>query len=243
MTPPINFDGTNENYSSVTIDGQTVEQITIDGQDVLSAIPPDTGLLHDWEASNFDGTTWADQQGAVDLSAQGDPTLETSGINGEPAVLLDGVDDYFSATGPNQSSPMVWFFVVDFDDDGTISPGIDDSSDRDITFLYRYDLDPVVYRLGAGGAAFEGGAPTTSAEITTAVIDGSDSKVRKNGSDDVTGTLNSSTLNDILLGKQEGQSRFANGYISRVLIYDKSQMNTGQISNVEDYLNSIYGVY
>jgi len=39
MTPPINIDGTNENYSNVTIDGQDVTQITIDGQDVLSAIP------------------------------------------------------------------------------------------------------------------------------------------------------------------------------------------------------------
>jgi len=37
--PPINIDGTTENYSTVTIDGQDVEQITIDGQDVLSAIP------------------------------------------------------------------------------------------------------------------------------------------------------------------------------------------------------------
>jgi len=39
MTPPINIDGTNENYSNVTIDGQDVTQITIDGQDVLSTIP------------------------------------------------------------------------------------------------------------------------------------------------------------------------------------------------------------
>jgi len=95
--PPINIDGTNENYSNVTIDGQDVTQITIDGQDVLSTIP-DSGIAH-WTFDDADtsGGTANDVWNGNDATING-PTTGVSGANqtyssGE-AYDFDGTDDY-----------------------------------------------------------------------------------------------------------------------------------------------------
>jgi len=74
MTPPINIDGTNENYSNVTIDGQDVEQITIDGQDVLSTIPDS---VDDFEHNDL-STVYPNRLSASEFSIQNTTIINDS---------------------------------------------------------------------------------------------------------------------------------------------------------------------
>ena len=206
---------------------------------------PDSGLLHDWEASNFDGSTWTDQEGSVDLSATGGPTLVQDAINGEPVVSFDS-GDLFDGTGIDQSTPFVMFAVVDLVDNGEIQGLYSDSRDGEggePNLLYRFDSNES-YRIVSGGSNFESTPIQSGVQINTFDYNGGSSAVRVNNSEIGTGTLSSDTLGDIRIGTQVGFSgRDFVSDIARILVYDRSQMATGQIADVEDSLNSIYGAY
>jgi len=109
MTPPINIDGTNENYSNVTIDGQDVEQITIDGQDVLSAIPDSVvdnfedelygsnGTISDFYGGDTGKHSRVDESN-VDVSAQGGSKLVEVTVDGRNKISsTSGLNTYPSA--------------------------------------------------------------------------------------------------------------------------------------------------
>lgn len=212
------------------------------GLQVGSAIP-DSGLLHDWEASNFDGSTWTDKEGSLDLTATGDPALESSGYNGEPAVYLDGVDDYFSATGLSLSPPYVVFQVVDLVDNDAIADTWGGGGSNEPEFLYRFDQSTIEYRLETTGGNINGGGASTAQEITSALIQDGSQTIRRNATDELTGGLSAGTWSDIKIGEHSSSSGYTEGYIARTLIYDYSQMDSGQITDVESALNDIYGVY
>jgi len=121
MTPPINIDGTTENYSNVTIDGQDVEQITIDGQDVLSAIPDSGVYLDDYADNNLTSrdtyeTTAPEDDLETDVqSSFSDPSrVEWSTEAGSPVAqnqrleLPGSQDDQVTATSP--MSEGTWDF-------------------------------------------------------------------------------------------------------------------------------------
>jgi hypothetical protein len=94
MTPPINIDGTNENYSNVTIDGQDVTQITIDGQDVLNAIPD--SAIHRWKLDDVGTGTATDSIGGADGSVSGVSNISSADYQGGSAGDGDGSNDEIS---------------------------------------------------------------------------------------------------------------------------------------------------
>jgi len=92
---------------------------------------PGTGLVTHFEADSgvsADATgvvsAWTDQSGAGnDLSAIGDPTLLSGGLNGQPVIDFDGVGDALTrATGvtglPTGASDRTIFAVVKYDGPG-----------------------------------------------------------------------------------------------------------------------------
>jgi len=89
--PPINIDGTTENYSNVTIDGQDVEQITIDGQDVLSAIPDSVVWQTPFDEGS--GSTAEDIIGSADGTITGATWKSDTGRVGDNYLSFDGDDD------------------------------------------------------------------------------------------------------------------------------------------------------
>jgi len=106
--PPINIDGTNENYTNVTIDGQDVTQITIDGQDVLSTIPDSVQYQH--RAEDF-ASPWPANIGTSSGTIIGG-TSTTTFSNNQVAVEGDGNDDGVTADGPEQLPTNTTFGVA-----------------------------------------------------------------------------------------------------------------------------------
>ena len=76
---------------------------------------PDSGLLHDYNALEESTTsTFEDRVGSNDLSANGDPTLISDGINGKQTIRLDGVDDSYVGDGITQNGDYTTAGVIDF---------------------------------------------------------------------------------------------------------------------------------
>jgi len=107
--PPINIDGTTENYSTVTIDGQDVEQITIDGQDVLSAIPDSVDLY--WPADEGSGTTLNPDIGSVTMTLPSDSWVSDPRFVGGTAPDLTNNFQTDSNVGVNQTQFTVIFWT------------------------------------------------------------------------------------------------------------------------------------
>jgi len=248
MSPPIR-DGSGNDIGSIRLgDGSEIAEVRTGAGDVLFSASgvPQQGLLHDWKASNFDGSTWANAVAAVDLSvSSGSPTLQSNGINGEPAVSFDpSTADELNATGINVSTPYVVFAVVDLTDDGTIHALYSDpDGSGEPKARYRFDAGDS-YLIESGGATIEVGPIQAGQQIDSIEYNGSNSEVRVDDSTVGTGTLNSDTLGDILVGELTGvNGQNLNGLLARLLIYDRSQMSSGQVSDVNNSLNNIYGVF
>jgi len=186
--PPINIDGTNENYSNVTIDGQDVEQITIDGQDVLSAIPDSVVAQYDARnisASDGDSiTTFPSTTGNVDASGSG--TYLASDINGNPAVDFNrSNNDDFRAQFSSSVSQRVVVFIVSKTDVTTasnlhsvLSPHSTRSQISDPTGNGNSDFS---IDAGSNGSTSSGGVDTNPS-LLTAVFDGANTRLDENGS-------------------------------------------------------------
>jgi hypothetical protein len=151
--PPINIDGTNENYSNVTIDGQDVEQITIDGQDVLSPIPD--AVDHRWRMAEGSGSTLADAVGSVSATLNGGWTTGSRFTGGAATTYNDANNDnWITDTGiavnTAQATATAWTANLTGDDFGRIfntsgDPATDPSDGWDVDV--DFGADPAEIRL------------------------------------------------------------------------------------------------
>jgi len=237
MTPPINIDGTNENYSNVTIDGQDVTQITIDGQDVLSAILPDAGLLHnyDWSNPTTTASTVPDLQGSADLT--GSFTDLSATIGNRQAGTFDGNDDTVDTTFTDISEPFDIFFVGRW---------------REVSDKY------VAFAAGDGGgnnslltlndswAIFQGstksaGTPDTDAHLFTTHWGSNTDILRIDESEVINGDSGSKALPGLIFGAQGGPLDHAPIDAGQLMVYDANASGFSR-SDVEAYLRNKWSV-
>jgi len=162
MTPPINIDGTNENYSTVTIDGQDVTQITIDGQDVLTAIP-DSGDIQ-YYMDEGSGTDLNDRFDTTDATLNGPTWSSDSTAVGDFVLDFDPANTAFWETNSELSidsfSACVWTKLRDFTnfDNAILSAGDEINNGGDSGFIVRTEdtegnLEVTTSDSGNAGAA------------------------------------------------------------------------------------------
>jgi hypothetical protein len=206
---------------------------------------PDSGDLHArydaTEISATDGdsiSTWADQTGnGHDLTAGSAPTFKSSIINGNPVVRFDGADDYLDVDFADLSQPNQYFIVFRLqstNDSVVFTRFSSTSGGRNVLQIFNGN-----WRLFAG-SSIDGSAAATGDYIHNALFDGASSKLRINGSLDVSGDPGSDGQGGLTLGaRQDGDGNIQID-IGEVLIYPQDK--TGVEAEAEQYLSDKWGV-
>jgi hypothetical protein len=178
------------------------------------------------------------------------PTLATSGINSQPCITFDGVDDtlsYLSAFGLSSVAGYSVFCVLQFQ--GTANQ-VALSSQNSVTQLQRDSTKTYTYSASAVYGSTS--TVTISPRIYTTVFDGSGSgnsgrlKLYISGTEETlafNGTVGTTTGTSaaIYLGSSNDTVAFSSAKISEVLIYS-STLSTAQRQHIERNLGRIYGI-
>lgn len=196
---------------------------------------PDSGLLHDYEGSNFDGTTWTDQEGTADLTAVGGPTSDT--FNGEPAVFVDGTDDGFDS-GLSEVQPLIYFFVISPSGSGIerlfSTPSTEANFFAQQEWGNRFTMAAPNFPKGTPG-------PSTGQFIYTYSFDGANSYFERNDTTIISGDAgqNDPANQEFFYSSEFGE--YLKGTCPRIMVYNKN--NISSVSEVKTYLNDTYNVY
>ena len=208
-----------------------------------------TGLAN-WVGVGNNGyvVTWYDQSGLGNHATQGtasaQPQIVASGVvnlvNGMPAILSDGVDDYLSVAF-SATNPTTQFFVYDkVGTSGTLGglfSGVNytPALSLDSTGVYAYQSGPVF-----GPTYANNNQAVVSLKSSTT---GTDWAMWGNGSSVTNSGENIGTLapNNITLMARGGASLFGSAYFQEYIVYPSDQ--TSNQSAIESNINGYYSIY
>jgi len=187
-----------------------------------------------------DLSSWSDQQGSNDLTAGVPPTYESSGINGNPSVVFNGVDEYLNTSFTEISQPTHIFFVGQHETfDGGDRNFIFDSTSSAGRLILQNALGN--RELFAGSTSITGGSTDDNIHVFSALCDGSNSELRVDGVQDVSGDAGTDGLGGLTLATNFDNSiNFANFRFGEVLVYSADK--SSKISDIESYLADKWGV-
>jgi len=241
---PINLPDGTEVSEIVLPDGSTASEVLApDGSTVFGNAIPDKSLLHELHDARqlglSDGSsvsTWADESGnGFDLSAGGAPTFKTGVINSEPIVRFDGVDDYLDNSYTQLTDPVVWGFV--FIDQDPTTTDIAGFLDANTTNGAQFQAGRSDYGIFAGDKLVEGGTATSNPRICTIRWDGSNTVVRLDGTQVISGNPGSSAIDGITMGAQGNQVAFHPIDMGLFGVWD----GNASLTDIEAYLDNEYG--
>jgi len=232
MMPPTSIDGTD--ITGATIDGTDVTEITVDGQTVFAAErAPTDGLLHRYDFSDLSTTTSAvpDLAGTADATSVNFSSFDT--INGVRSGDFDGDNVDVPAT-LNQPFDLYSVFEPD-----TLSGRIGALPTDD--FFEAPDIRSGDLDMFAG-TILEGPSTTTNPQIVVCQFDGSNSKMRLNGTQEASGNAGNNNYSGFRIGADKvGTTNDADWSFGEILVYDPNA--TGySVSAVEDYLSGEWGI-
>ena len=152
---------------------------------------PDSGLDHLWWGPSIeDISTFPDEEGDLDATADGNPSLGS--LNDRQAADYDGVDDsHITDDSPNFGSDNAYTGVVVIDpsdagDDDSLyfSPGSDPSDFGGYSIAIRWSESS--YRVvHAGEGAVSGGTVINEPQVIVQTFDGSNVIVDANGDEQI----------------------------------------------------------
>jgi len=216
--PPTSIDGTE--ITGATIDGQEVQEITIDGQTVFEAVALSDTLFAQYDFRQEDGSVpVVDQSGNGNTLVSGSYSGVSRSIGGQQAGDFDGTDSVGlggELSNPVQM-PLVIYFVMELDviknceiiNDGT---GSGTRVHLDISNQSEMFMDP-----GNGPRGF---FPNPGQFLFTIVFDGSNSFMRANGSEVMSGTVRSSVELDTIIIASQAQNGPFDGSVGFLEIHD-----------------------
>lgn len=241
-------DGTGDNIQAFHAgDGAEVQTVYQgDGTVLWEAIdaPDSDNLQSMYDASQLgltDGAsvdTFPDSVGQRDLV--GDASFVTDGINNEPVVHTDGVDDELSAGSGISLTEYTIAGVVELQDteDGGIIADRDDSSNG-----WSFQVDGDDWRVTHGGVTAE---DSTIGAVTDAVIyvlryNGTTITLEINGNEVINSDAGYEDGSDIGIGRSRpGAGRFGNLYHAEHLYYDVYQ-DDPTVDDIKSYLDDKWG--
>ena len=248
MIPPTSIDGTD--ITGATIDGTDVQEITVDGDVVFSSGPdiPDSGDLHArYDATqlglsnNATVTTWADETAnGYDLTTGNAPTYIANGINGNPVVRFDGVDDFLQTDWPDISQPNHIFIAFQLVNVQTTTENvIYDSFTSTNRHVFVQDGVSGGWTLFSG-INLRGGSADGNPHIHSHLFNSSNTELREDGTDIFNGNSGGQSMDGITLGARVDGGIPTNVDIGEILVYpqDKSGIQT----QVENYLGNKWGI-
>lgn len=225
-------------------DAATTEDIAIDGDVFRLANNIDSGDLHAHydatELSLSDGesvTSWQDESGnGYDLTAGAAPTYVADGINGLPVVHYDGVDDYLDVAFSAVPEPNTIYVVVQWRASDTTNSWLFDS-ETDINTQHHYADHNEEWGL-AGLSS--GVTPDQNPHITGSFFAGTDTTLRLDGQQIVSGDGITTELNGMVTGRRTDDNFYANVYIGEILVYPQDK--SGSQGGIENYLSDKWGI-
>lgn len=209
---------------------------------------PDSEDLHArWDATELslsDGdsvTTWADQtSNGHDLTDNSSaPQYVASGINGNPVVRFDGVDDFLDVAFSNLAQPNHIFIVAQIQSsspDGTVFDGETDGERNQLAARSEWQI----YAGGSGSGVASGSSTDMNPHIFGALYDTSNSELRLDGAVDIDANLESQDLGGFTVGADRIEGDFVEVDVGEILLYpmDKSSV----VADVEQYLSDKWGI-
>ncbi len=250
------YASSNAAFSQRRLEHPTAGQVAMHDALTASSAIPDSGLLHDYNApalSLSDGASvdsWGDSEASRDLTAVGGPTYDADAINGVAGVSVDGVDDeLWDGGGATTLTQPLYIFTVfeavpdDLDflvgSDEAENLGSNGSRFGQIVTGPNAGI-PEGYRIDAG-SPFDAGSSDQNPHIYGGLYDGTNSEIRIDGSSLGTGDAGTNDLTTIVLGSLGGQN-YVEAKIGRVLFYDATQVDSQQVTEIEQGLADQFGI-
>jgi hypothetical protein len=244
MIPPTSIDGTD--ITGATIDGTDVQEITVDGDVVFSAGPgTPASVVEQYDAQSAFGpsddnnlvTSWTGEKQSITASGNG-ATVRSNGINGYRSLEFDGTDDFFAvsdAIWPDTEQPYTIIAVVELFSTGSfyqVTSG--DQPDDEPGQLGWTGSDWIAF---SGSAIF--GSTDSTVSLLTGVFDGSNGKLREDGTQTASGSIGGFDLDSFAIGDLGGSKNLRNweGYIGFVEVHDGLPTNglSAREQEVADY--------
>jgi hypothetical protein len=255
-------DGTSDGftYSVADDDGATdTATVTVTVTQPTSSLPVTSGLVTHLEADQGVATSggtvtgWADQSSTgIDLTGAGDPTLVSDGLNGQPAISLDGDGDKLVRTSdltglPSGSEDRTMFVVTKYDStdayvgaafgsgDGNQAFGTVVETGGDLTVQGWGNQNDIVSDTPGVGAGWL---------VQSAVVASDQVTHYKDGTQIDTGTQTYDTTLDgssskFVIGEEIDEIGYADMEIAAVVVYDRALSETER-QQVEDYFQQKY---
>jgi len=153
-----------------------------------------SGLDHIHLSQNLDAADpWLDEGGSNDATAQGNPTLVPSGINGYQSVDLDG-DDYYTASTVATGASTSFTVVAVIDADALSANAAIVSNGETNGHRLSYNDSVGAWEIGANGiGSVTGGSPDTNPHVLVGTYDGSTAILDVDGAEVINASLGSPT--------------------------------------------------
>jgi hypothetical protein len=258
MSPPIYTPDGQEVTEIVLPDGSTASEVVApDGSVVFADIPDIVGHQYiSTDTTESDGQTvdqWSDGVGSVKLTAVGDPTLNSDGLNGNDSITLDGNDAYnYGSYSISEPCAIIWAYSLDKTALGSgIGTLVEDdgggSSRQDTNILLRGDNDEYQMREMDGTAL-----PTSSTalvdgdQIVTLLVDDKNADLRVNGTNEIS-TGSSDSVN--VLTSNYGwyysvpeSGRHVPCEAGAVVVYPNTRLSGDALTNEEQRIENEFGM-
>ena len=168
-------------YSATVLSDDDSDSVTVE---IESAIPDSVENQY-FSTDTAQADPWDDMVGDNDLPAFGSPTIQSDGLNGVDAIVLDGTDDGYDINY-SVSEPATIIFALSARDelDGDIGTLWRNEEIASSELLFRDDDNQ--YRFGWHGESEQAGTPIYDDQIITIAVDESNAVMRLNGSDLIT---------------------------------------------------------
>jgi hypothetical protein len=191
-------------------------------------------------------STWPDISGENnDVTAGTAPTYRTSALNGNPAVEFDGVDDFLDGSTATYSSPRTVIAALEELSTGGSYACI---FDGESTSTHRSLINRTDNPSGEGYALACNNILTSSTTgygeqtISTFIVDGTDSVIRKNGTDIASGDVGTPSISGFTVGARGDGLNLINAYVGELRVYDADLRATGELSSEESALSDKWGI-
>lgn len=166
------------------------------------------------------------------------PTFRTGIINGKPVVRFDGTN-YLDITALNMQ-PATVFAVVKYEPPVANAPFL--GNDTSVNEYFGYHNNIIYYYSTIANMNVADPTPTIFQIITGhAQPAGSNSSIRINGSQVVSGSYNWGASTFIYVGRRNNTTERFKGDIADILIYSTNLSST-EIDQIEDYLSTKYSI-
>lgn len=204
-----------------------------------------SGLINRWRADSIalaQGaavSSWPALTGSAVLTQStgaAQPSYQTAGMNSQPTVRFDGSSDYMTAATTSTAQPVTVVMVLK----------LSVSAQQQLVQAGSLQLfsNGSVWAVNTGSTSLTGGTPGTSPTVVTMTATGGTATVYDKGTQVISGSSGTTDLGTPLQIAAFGtstRSRFLNGDIAEVLVYNKV-LSAAERSTVHSYVQDRYAI-